>query len=932
MKIRYKLIILFVIIIMAAAVPLSLYILNKQEESKISIITRQGERQSTVLARSIRNIILSNGLNVYATRVDAKEMISILKPLAKDGLIYADAVLLSSRKSFNGVVLVHYSNRDIVKEPLFNAEKLSTDDVTYLKNHKGFQEITVPGIDDVCYEFVAFGALPKIPKLCTGRLIFSRSAVLKPIHDLRLRMIGATVIAITVVSFLGLLFSRVISKPIAELTTGVERIGEGDFNHKVPVTTHDELGTLASTFNQLTEILANKIAELEETNKELQRLDELKDEFLANVSHEIRSPLQGIIGLVESIVGGAAASLDTKTMNNLHLIMSNTRRLASLVNDILDLSRLKNFDILLQKTSVDIHAVASLVLSLLQPVIDQKALTVRNRIKPKTVYVDGDPDRLQQILMNLINNAIKFTEKGTITVSVKRKSVNGKVVVAVADTGRGIPVDKKDVIFEAFEQGEESITRSYGGTGLGLTIAKNLVELHGGTMWVESEPNKGSCFYFSLPRAPKRMEEDTRVIEKQVPVPDQKIMKDVPDDLLVQRIIRSVVAEKDASRVMVVEDETINLQILVDHLALAGYAVEIATDGHQALEMIHENDPPDLILLDIMLPGMSGYEVCGIIRERYSQYELPIIMLTARSKPGLEVGANDYIVKPVEKRELLARVRNFIALKKSIEVHSELNILKHELSIADEIHRSLLPSAAPPMDNVSVAVRYTPVSKIGGDFYDFIKLDDKRLGILLSDVSGHGIPAAFVASMFEVSYTFTKGFAADPATFFNKINEAMSQYSHGQYLTASYVFLDFNTKKLLHANAGHLPLLIIRREYDLIINCKPKGRPIGVFPDSEYFNEELDIMDGDRLLFLTDGLIEIRNSAGEFYGMEGVKNFIHRNQDRTAEDFVDLLIADVEKWSAKKKRDEIFIDDVTAIIVDINFAESKGNRSKEHSQ
>jgi two-component system sensor histidine kinase ChiS len=922
MKIRYKLIIIFIIIIMSASLPLSLYILNKQEEGKVSLITHQGRINSSILARSIRNIILSNGLNIYATRVDANEMISILEPLESNGLIYADAVLFSSNKSLNGTVLASYINRDVVKQPLFNTKKLSADEINRLSNHRGVSEIRLAGIDDVCDEFVSFGSLPKIPKLCIGRLIFSRSVVLKPIHDLRLRIIEATILAIAIVSLLGLVFSRLISKPIAELTTGVKRIGEGNFQYKVPVKTGDELGTLASTFNQLTATLENKISELENTNRELHRLDALKDEFLANISHELRSPLQGIIGLSETFISGALGPQNQQAMNNLRLIISNARRLSGLVNDILDFSRLRNFDIVLQRTAVDIHAVVSLVVSLLQPVIDRKSLKVQNLIIPKSEYVDGDPDRLQQIIMNLIDNAVKFTDRGRITISVDKQSGNGIAVITIADTGIGIPADKMERIFEEFEQVDGSTTRSHSGTGLGLAITKKLVELHGGEIWVESEPGKGSCFYVSIPRATVRIPDDEMILEPSHEL-EQKSVDFTYDDIRIQRISKRAATDKDVRTVLVVDDEALNLQVLINHLSLAGYSVDIATDGSQALEFIEREGPPDLILLDIMLPKISGYEVCRIIRQKYTQYELPIIMLTARNKPGdvvtgLEVGANDYIIKPVEKQELLARVNNFISLKDSIEVHNELSILQHELSLADEIQQSLLPENAPHMDNISIAVRYTPVSKLGGDFYDFLKFDDSRLGILISDVSGHGIPAAFVASMFEVSYTFARDFASDPALFLKRINDAMSRYTHGQYLTVSYALMDLRARRMYYSNAGHLPLLIWRRESQLIITCKPKGRPIGVFSDSEYHTEVLDLQSGDRILFITDGLIEIRNNAGDFYGMRRIWRLIKKYQDLSEDEFLDVLIADIEKWSGKNK-DEIFMDDVTVIVVDVKF-------------
>ncbi len=229
---------------------------------------------------------------------------------------------------------------------------------------------------------------------------------------------------------------------------------------------------------------------LEEANK-------LKDEFLANTSHELRTPLHGIIGIADSMTDGATGELTQEQRLNLSLIGTSGRRLSIMINDILDLSRLKHRDIQLQKKPLDMLAVTQVVFMLLQPLVERKKLKLMNNISPDTPAVLADEDRIQQILQNLVGNAIKFTEKGAITVSAH---VSGKdLMVTVSDTGIGIAPDKLSAVFESFEQVDGSIERRYPGAGLGLTITRQLVQLHGGRIWVESKPGKGSEFFFTVP-------------------------------------------------------------------------------------------------------------------------------------------------------------------------------------------------------------------------------------------------------------------------------------------------------------------------------------------------------------------------------------------------------------------------------------------------
>ncbi|MFC1848625.1 two-component regulator propeller domain-containing protein [candidate division CSSED10-310 bacterium] len=390
--------------------------------------------------------------------------------------------------------------------------------------------------------------------------------------------------------------------------------------------------------------------------EKLRKVDKLKDEFLANTSHELRTPLAGIIGITESLVDGATGPLAPETSENLSLILSSGNRLLLLVNDILDFSKLKSDELILQRKAIDMRQIAEIVLKQSKPLLSGKPITLRNEIKPDIPAVDGDENRLQQIMHNLVSNAIKFTDSGVIIISGMAE--NQQVHISVTDTGIGIPADKLHDIFASFEQVDGSIQREYGGTGLGLSITKKLIELHGGTIIVASTLGQGSKFTFTVPTSSKEIVQSESSETKQ-----SLFREDHPVDMAQQ--IPAV--PEGALKILVVDDELINVKVLTNLLSLSQYDVIQTMSGSEALALLEEGLKPDLVLLDLMMPKMSGYEVCKKIREKYAMTELSIIMLTAKNQiadlvDGFEAGANDYLTKPFSKGELLARIKTHINL------------------------------------------------------------------------------------------------------------------------------------------------------------------------------------------------------------------------------------------------------------------------------
>lgn len=396
--------------------------------------------------------------------------------------------------------------------------------------------------------------------------------------------------------------------------------------------------------------------------RRLQQVDKLKDEFLANTSHELRTPLNGIIGLAESLLDGLNGPLPAQTRYSLRLIAASGKRLSALVNDILDFAKLKNQGVILHKKAVDLRVLVDIVITLSRPLVGDKPLTLNNHVPENLPAAYADEDRLLQILHNLIGNAVKFTNEGSINIYAEVK--DDQILVHIVDTGIGIAAEQLSNIFQPFHQLDGRAERIYGGTGLGLSITKQLVELHGGTITVQSHPantqfntGQGSVFSFSLP------------LSLELPVSaaiDESAFELVTDfaETPTQQLNASRQARNGQpfqGHILVVDDDSVNRLVLVNHLALRNYRVTEAASGEEAIALVEEHGDIDLVLLDIMMPKMSGYETCKRLRESYRTYELPIIFLTARSQTqdlvmGFEVGANDYLTKPITKEELLARV------------------------------------------------------------------------------------------------------------------------------------------------------------------------------------------------------------------------------------------------------------------------------------
>lgn len=409
----------------------------------------------------------------------------------------------------------------------------------------------------------------------------------------------------------------------------------------------------------------------QQTVQALQKADLLKTELLLKTAHELRTPINGMIGLAENLMDGVAGTMTPQAQENLALMISSGHRLIHLVNDILDFSPQQNM-IHLKRQSVSLHHITELIIKICQPLIGDKALVVSNQVAEDLVGVYADPNRLQQILYNLIGNSIKYSQQGEVVISAA--VIDGWMRVMVSDEGIGIEQQRLNKLFDQSSLKGIAAQSANQGHGFGLAITKQLVELHGGNIWITSQLGQGSCVYFNMPCS------DQQPVAATLPMMSvTSVLDEVGSEQEKQQMIASMYqSTHNELKILLVDDESVNRQIVRNYLSIAPFVLTEVVSGKAALALFDEHRQFDLILLDIMMPGIDGYEVCQQIRERYSVSELPIIFLTAKNQvidliKCFDIGGNDFLSKPIAKNELLSRLKIHLDLLQ-INRHLEFEV------------------------------------------------------------------------------------------------------------------------------------------------------------------------------------------------------------------------------------------------------------------
>jgi phosphoserine phosphatase RsbU/P len=377
--------------------------------------------------------------------------------------------------------------------------------------------------------------------------------------------------------------------------------------------------------------------------------------------------------------------------------------------------------------------------------------------------------------------------------------------------------------------------------------------------------------------------------------------------------------EEQKKIVLVVDDAPANIRV-VNEILHETYKVRIATNGAKALELAKVMPAPDLILLDVVMPGLDGYEVCTRLKADPATRDIPVIFLTGQTETtdetkGFEVGAVDYIHKPFSPAVVAARVHTHLTLRETREqLEQQLQAIRAELETARQIQLSILPREIPKFAGLDIAARYIPMTSVAGDFYDFLVVDEKRIGILVADVSGHGMPAALIASMLKIAFAAQSAHACDPVQVLLGLNRALVGKFQGHYVTAAYALIDTQAGTLRYAGAGHPPL-VVREQASGNTRCVVEnGLFLGYFPRAEYSAVEIPFREGDWVVLYTDGIPEMMNPSEEQFGEERLRLFLDEQNGLGAAAFIDSLLERLSLWSGHASG-EAPEDDVTLLAV-----------------
>jgi phosphoserine phosphatase RsbU/P len=369
--------------------------------------------------------------------------------------------------------------------------------------------------------------------------------------------------------------------------------------------------------------------------------------------------------------------------------------------------------------------------------------------------------------------------------------------------------------------------------------------------------------------------------------------------------------------VLVVDDAPANIQV-VNSILKDTYKVRIATSGVKALELVQVSPRPDLILLDVMMPGMDGYEVCSRLKTDPGTKDIPVIFLTGQTETseetrGFEVGAVDYIHKPFSPAVVQARVQTHLVLRGIREqLALQLFAIQKELETARQIQHSILPHEMPRIAGLDIAARYVPMTAVAGDFYDFLVVDEKHIGIFVADVSGHGMPAALIASMLKIALAAQAPKAADPAAVLLGLNLALCGKFQHHYVTAAYVYLDMEKHILRYAGAGHPPILHWNSFATGVNDLLENGMFLGRFDFATYTAVEMPISRDTWCLMYTDGIPETTNKMEEQFGDERFRMFLGEKKWATADELGDGLLEETSRWSGRAPGEDPE-DDITMV-------------------
>ena len=509
-------------------------------------------------------------------------------------------------------------------------------------------------------------------------------------------------VALTVAVMFASMMQRSISGPILRLAAAARRISESDdYSIRVQTDARDELGVLYNSFNRMVEQVQASRDELERGQDDLERrvddrthqlqeeiehrervqcelvrskeaaesASRAKSSFLANMSHEIRTPLNAILGFTDLLRRGVDRGDEAERRDFLETVHHSGEHLLTLINDILDLSKIEAGQMEYEHIRFSPHQIIAEVMSVMRARAQQKGLALEyNWYGHVPETIESDPARFRQLLLNLVGNAIKFTERGAVQAVAKLNALRGELTVDIIDTGIGIPAEMLDTVFSPFIQADSSVTRRFGGTGLGLSICKHIAVGLGGSITVSSEPGRGSTFSTTIATGP---------------LEGVRLLQHPAADILPNEHSGPAPAcgRLNGQKILVVDDGDTNRKLIRLVLSRAGAEVVMAENGLEAVEATRQHDF-DMILMDMQMPVMDGYTATGRLRD--DGYDRPIVALTAHAMRGdaercLSAGCSDYLTKPINPEKLLEKISAILAGANPVEYKENLSRRQSQL-------------------------------------------------------------------------------------------------------------------------------------------------------------------------------------------------------------------------------------------------------------